>query len=224
MRQAGAFPVRRALVGLYPKGCPEFGTSRKITSPLRCSGTRATMRSTRSPCGSTSTSPSPASISERTSRSSRVDLPVPVFPMTYMCESRSDCLMPKTRRSLRAFVRAKYVMRLGLRSMPPIFGSERPGDRRKKVNLPMLLILGSDDARQSPIRYIGLRTRWKRTAYLRSPALPRESSPRLTRLVTPNCTFYFCKVHKRGFHVDLTLSLPRASVVNSMGERKGMTC
>ena len=118
---SGRFSELTRFRGLYPNGCPEFGTSRKITSPLRCSGTRATMRSTRSPCGSTSTSPSPASISERTSRSSRVDFPVPVFPMTYMCESRSDCLMPKTRRSLRALVRAKYVMRLGLRSMPPHF-------------------------------------------------------------------------------------------------------
>ena len=49
-------------------------------------------------------------------------LPVPVFPMTYMRESRSACSMPKTRLSLRAFVRAKYVMRPGLRSMSPILG------------------------------------------------------------------------------------------------------
>ena len=39
--------------------------------------------------------------------SMRVDLPVPVFPMMYMCERRSDCLIPTGLRTRLKFVSAK---------------------------------------------------------------------------------------------------------------------
>src|SRR3989344_995291 len=46
--------------------------------------------------------------------SRRVDLPIPVFPMTYMWRTRSRALMPKGMRFPRLSVAAKYVTLSGL--------------------------------------------------------------------------------------------------------------
>src|SRR3989339_659176 len=47
-----------------------------------------------------------------------VDLPIPVFPITYMCRLRSSNLIPKRRFSLRKFVCANNVTWFGLSSGP----------------------------------------------------------------------------------------------------------
>src|SRR5436309_3341261 len=75
--------------------------------------------STRSPCGSRRATPSPLSISWRIIVSSSVDLPVPVFPMTYIPERRSAGLIPKVFLTFRKLVWAKPVMRVSESAFMP---------------------------------------------------------------------------------------------------------
>lgn len=82
--------------GLIPTG---FGcrASSSTMSRRRRFGTRARMSSTRSPFGSTRTAPRPSSRSCKMSRPSRVDLPVPLRPSTWVWRRASPSGWAMTR-------------------------------------------------------------------------------------------------------------------------------
>ena len=102
---------------------------RQVPAPLKgqvAIGTRRYLPSMRA-------HPLPWMMSCRISVSSSVVLPTPVFPMTYMWEKRSACLIGTARKGRRAFVRAKGIIRLSPGSIAQVSAAGRRAGRRVDV-------------------------------------------------------------------------------------------
>ena len=72
-----------------PKGNFMSDGSSRTTSFTLSGGINPSISSYKSPCGSINAQPLPASISEMSMVFRSVDLPVPVWPTTYVCSRRS---------------------------------------------------------------------------------------------------------------------------------------
>ena len=72
-----------------PTGFDKLPGSNKITSSIRSGGTLLNNSSTASPCGSIKAKPRPSIMSWYAILVSKIDLPIPVAPMTYVWRRRS---------------------------------------------------------------------------------------------------------------------------------------